>query len=591
MDMSKLRSIRILLLALIFISLLPVIAVAQTDLLPSCPPNCTTRDQAKAAIDALKSEALEICAREDLQPHWSKTACNPEDTTLEQMADKSRITNAEKVALSKGNAESKRIFKETLNIFRRYYPQLVPSAIARRELLDKVTMDFYEGRITRGEYNKRRMETSNKLREDLAAPNKVDSEPTTAVAQSHLPPCPADPNVVWTNCIGTRSHPNGDKIIAEATDGRANGQGTYIWANGRKYVGEFRDDKINGHGTETWPDGSKYVGEFRDGAPNGQGTLTWANGVKYVGQFSEGRQNGHGTLTWPNGDKYVGELRDDAPNGQGTFTWADGRKYVGEFRGGKTNGQGTLTWPNGGKYVGGFKDDEKSGQGTLTAPEGNTYVGEFRDDQPNGQGAFTWPDGSKYEGQVEKGFAKGRGTFTSPTGVQYTGEFQGGISWLNRKVPPNTRVDVYDAMLRAARERSVEPVQPNHGIPIEVDGGTFIVPVTINDQITLKFMIDSGATDVAVPADVVLTLIRTGSITEADFLGEKQYVLADGSTVPSQIFTIRSLKVGDKVLENVRASVASVKGSLLLGQSFLNRFSSWAVDNKNRLLFLHEKSP
>jgi len=38
----------------------------------------------------------------------------------------------------------------------------------------------------------------------------------------------------------------------------------------------------------------------------------------------------------------------------------------------------------------------------------------------------------------------------------------------------------------------------------------------------LKFMIDSGATDVAVPADVVLTLIRTGSIAKEDFLGEQQ---------------------------------------------------------------------
>src|SRR5262249_22695560 len=100
-------------------------------------------------------------------------------------------------------------------------------------------------------------------------------------------------------------------------------------------------------------------------------------------------------------------------------------------------------------------------------------------------------------------------------------------------------------------------------------------------------MIDSGAYDVAVTAGVVLTLIRTGSIVKEDFLGEKRYQLADGSTVPSPVFVIRSLKVGDKVLKNVRASVVSVKGSLLLGQSFLSRFNSWSVDNKNRLLFLN----
>ena len=39
------------------------------------------------------------------------------------------------------------------------------------------------------------------------------------------------------------------------------------------------------------------------------------------------------------------------------------------------------------------------------------------------------------------------------------------------------------------------------------DGGTFRVPVTINDELTLKFVIDSGAADVSVPADVVMTLV------------------------------------------------------------------------------------
>src|SRR6202051_2396581 len=68
--------------------------------------------------------------------------------------------------------------------------------------------------------------------------------------------------------------------------------------------------------------------------------------------------------------------------------------------------------------------------------------------------------------------------------------------------------------------------------------------------------------------------MRTKTLKETDFLGEKTYVLADGSKVPSQTFRIRSLKVGDKVLENVNGSVASVQGSLLLGQGFLRRFKS-----------------
>ena len=124
-------------------------------------------------------------------------------------------------------------------------------------------------------------------------------------------------------------------------------------------------------------------------------------------------------------------------------------------------------------------------------------------------------------------------------------------------------------------------------IPLVPDGGTFAVPVTINGQITLKFVVDSGASDVSIPADVVLTLVRTGTITDADFLGTQTYRMADGSSVPSQRFVIRSLKVGDRTLENVTGSIAPIAGSLLLGQSFLSRFKSWSIDNQRRALILN----
>jgi len=130
------------------------------------------------------------------------------------------------------------------------------------------------------------------------------------------------------------------------------------------------------------------------------------------------------------------------------------------------------------------------------------------------------------------------------------------------------------------------PQSGGHDIPMETDRGTFTVPVTINNTITLKFIVDSGAADVSIPVDVVLTLIRTGTIASTDFLGEQTYLLADGSTIPSKTFRIRSLKVGDKTLEGVVGSVAPVHGSLLLGQSFLNRFKSWSIDNDKHALVL-----
>jgi predicted aspartyl protease len=91
-------------------------------------------------------------------------------------------------------------------------------------------------------------------------------------------------------------------------------------------------------------------------------------------------------------------------------------------------------------------------------------------------------------------------------------------------------------------------------------GGIFAVPVEINGAITLEFAVDSGAADVCIPLDVFSTLKRTGTIRDADILGQKTYVLADGAKSQSVTFRIRSLKVGDKLVENVTGSVTPSGG-------------------------------
>ena len=86
---------------------------------------------------------------------------------------------------------------------------------------------------------------------------------------------------------------------------------------------------------------------------------------------------------------------------------------------------------------------------------------------------------------------------------------------------------------------------------------------------------------------MVLTLLRTGTVQESDFIGTQTYKLADGSTLPSPTFWIRSLTIDKIVIENVKASVAPVAGELLLGQSFLTRFKSWSIDNAKHSLVLN----
>lgn len=123
-------------------------------------------------------------------------------------------------------------------------------------------------------------------------------------------------------------------------------------------------------------------------------------------------------------------------------------------------------------------------------------------------------------------------------------------------------------------------------VPLVREAGVLKVPVTLNGVIPLTFVVDSGASDVSIPADVMLTLIRTGTLTEADFIGTKIYRLADGSTFPSRTFRIRTLRVGDQLIENVTGSTTGAEGVLLLGQSFLGRFRRWSINNSTQALEL-----
>ena len=75
-------------------------------------------------------------------------------------------------------------------------------------------------------------------------------------------------------------------------------------------------------------------------------------------------------------------------------------------------------------------------------------------------------------------------------------------------------------------------------IQLERQSGTYMVPVRINDAITLPFVLDTGASSVAIPSDVFLTLLRTGTVKNTDFIGTATYVLADGSRQQSNQFLL-----------------------------------------------------
>ncbi len=123
-------------------------------------------------------------------------------------------------------------------------------------------------------------------------------------------------------------------------------------------------------------------------------------------------------------------------------------------------------------------------------------------------------------------------------------------------------------------------------ILLKREGGVLVLPVQVNDRITLDFTIDSGAADVVIPADVFSTLSRTGTITSKDMMASQVYELADGSRHEARRFRIRSLRIGNLELRNIVGSLTPAGGTLLLGQSFLSHLPSWSIDNRRGLLVI-----
>jgi predicted aspartyl protease len=81
------------------------------------------------------------------------------------------------------------------------------------------------------------------------------------------------------------------------------------------------------------------------------------------------------------------------------------------------------------------------------------------------------------------------------------------------------------------------------------DGGkTLSVPVIINNTPNVSFVLDTGATTVQIPTEMILTLMRAGGLSENDFLGTVQYFLADGSRRLSRQFRIREIQVGKHIV-------------------------------------------
>jgi aspartyl protease family protein len=116
--------------------------------------------------------------------------------------------------------------------------------------------------------------------------------------------------------------------------------------------------------------------------------------------------------------------------------------------------------------------------------------------------------------------------------------------------------------------------------------GVYEVPIEINGS-KMSFIFDTGASDITISLTEATFLYKQGTLTDDDFLGTQQFQIADGSISEGTIINLKTIKIGNRTLSNVQASVIhNIVAPLLLGQSALAQFGKVSIDyNKNEITF------
>lgn len=149
------------------------------------------------------------------------------------------------------------------------------------------------------------------------------------------------------------------------------------------------------------------------------------------------------------------------------------------------------------------------------------------------------------------------------------------------------RLDALGSESTTASNSSYQGTVGSDEVALIQRGGVYEVPVVVNDVLKINFILDSGASDVSISPDVALTLLKTGTISQADWLPGAVYSFADGSSAKSARFKIRSMKVGNRILRDVTCGIAkNIEAPMLLGQSALHKLGSYQIDYRRGALIL-----
>lgn len=127
-------------------------------------------------------------------------------------------------------------------------------------------------------------------------------------------------------------------------------------------------------------------------------------------------------------------------------------------------------------------------------------------------------------------------------------------------------------------------------IYMQKDGGVFTVPCSVNG-LQLKFIFDTGASDVSISLTEANFMLKNGYLKIEDILEKQNYTDATGNISEGTKINIRKIEFEGYTLYNVKASIVhTLSAPLLLGQTAMAKLGKFQLDPNNGILTILERT-
>lgn len=288
---------------------------------------------------------------------------------------------------------------------------------------------------------------------------------------------------------------------------------------------------------------------------NGEGIWKDGTGVVYKGEFVNGSITGIGTITYP---EYPAEGPFDVVEIKDLLLYEGAVVYSGGLTRGTPNGNGTLEFLTGQIIKCNWVDGDPVGLGVWTVPnsspgsnDGYEITGPFTEWSISGLGEIAYNTGNTYRGEIVEFNEDGEGTLFFYSGGNMEGNWKEGKCINCQSAVTSTR----------------------NMIPLNKENGVFKVDVSINGVPVDNMIFDTGAGEISISPSFLMAAIANGDLDETDILDGMNYINASGDVNFSARVNLRELKVGNKTIYNVEASICETCEGLGINLFGLNAIS------------------